>query len=370
MADIVTPLRRRGLPRLVATSRERLALAAVGVAAGILVLAGAEWGVRVAMARGLIEDEGAGIVRLQVHSERLGWTPTPGVEDDEDPRARVTINARGYRGRLVPLERAPGIRRVVLLGDSVAFGTGVADDETFAARLASPGVETINLAVPGYGIDQSLLRLEQEGLAYHPDVVVLNLCVENDLADNMLRAYLYDDRVPKPYFTLEGEGLVLHDAHLRLGPRRWLATRLSESSALYRWLVRPGARGGPRPEPTHWAELRETALRDDVAVHRLSAALLRRLQGDVESVGARLVIAVHPNRSSYRYGDARLDALLVGEGLRGVNIVELRVFYRQRGVGFGRIALDEVGHLTVEGHRLAAEALAAAVQAPAIAAGG
>ena len=52
-----------------------------------------------------------------------------------------------------------------------------------------------------------------------PAAVVLNVCVGNDILDNALPVYLYDGATPKPYFTLEGADLRLHDEHVRLrGP--------------------------------------------------------------------------------------------------------------------------------------------------------
>jgi hypothetical protein len=70
--------------------------------------------------------------------------------------------------------------RVLMLGDSITFGSGVRDEETFCALMAQR-YDVVNLGVEGYGTDQELLKLEREGLAYHPDVVVLNFTVANDI---------------------------------------------------------------------------------------------------------------------------------------------------------------------------------------------
>jgi len=84
-----------------------------------------------------------------------------------------------------------------MLGDSVTFGSGVRDDGTFCA-LRAWRYDVVNLGVEGYGTDQELLQLEHEGLAYHPDVVVLNFTVANDIWNVRSRR---DDvtRLPKPY---------------------------------------------------------------------------------------------------------------------------------------------------------------------------
>jgi hypothetical protein len=111
--------------------------------------------------------------------------------------------------------------RVIVLGDSVAFGLGVSDDETFAHALDARdnGIEAANLAVQGYGPGQELLVLQGEGLRNGPDVVVLAFCLANDFAEALLPVALYDGRTAKPRLRLVGERLVLEDAGLsRSGP--------------------------------------------------------------------------------------------------------------------------------------------------------
>ena len=53
--------------------------------------------------------------------------------------------------------------------------------------------------------------LENEGLAYHPDVVILNFCMTNDVLNNVLRTDTEDRRTKKPYFSWEGGILRLND---------------------------------------------------------------------------------------------------------------------------------------------------------------
>ena len=93
--------------------------------------------------------------------------------------APVFTNAYGFRGPEWTVPKPPGTFRVMILGDSLSFGNLVRYEDTFAARLQQglrqrgPGAEVILAAVGGWDTAQELGFLEEEGLGYQPDVVVL-----------------------------------------------------------------------------------------------------------------------------------------------------------------------------------------------------
>lgn len=135
-----------------------------------------------------------------------GWTLRPGRWDFAG--RTVTANSRGIRGsdEHAPGKRA-GVSRIVVVGDSFTFGEGVHDQDTFPSRLQArlgPGFEVINLGVHGYGHDQMLIRLREEGLRYAPDLVILGYYAD-DVARNALSFRDY----AKPRFALRDGGLVL-----------------------------------------------------------------------------------------------------------------------------------------------------------------
>ena len=91
-------------------------------------------------------------------------------------------NSRRYRDVEHSVEKPPGVTRIVILGDSFAFGQGVADEEIFArvlARMAGPQVEVINMAKGGWSTINQFMAFQREGLAYEPDVVIV-AAVTND----------------------------------------------------------------------------------------------------------------------------------------------------------------------------------------------
>lgn len=102
---------------------------------------------------------------------RLFWRLRPGSTFDAE--APVAINARGYRGRL-PVEPKPeGTLRVAVLGDSVAFGGGVAWPEILEQDLGPDRAEVLNFGVPGYTVVQGMRQFDDEVAGLHPDVVVI-----------------------------------------------------------------------------------------------------------------------------------------------------------------------------------------------------
>jgi GDSL-like Lipase/Acylhydrolase family len=124
--------------------------------------------------------------------------------------AEIKVNAQGFRGRPVPQDPEPGAIRVVGLGDSIAFGWGVRDDETFLAYLrkrfrdehpGGPRLDAVDLGVPGYNTHQEVEAFVTRGISYHPDLVLLFLCDNDDELPNFVwkhdpytvrRSYVWD----------------------------------------------------------------------------------------------------------------------------------------------------------------------------------
>jgi lysophospholipase L1-like esterase len=103
----------------------------------------------------------------------------------------VTVNAAGFRSRTqTDLPKPHGRYRIVVLGDSVAIGMGVADDEPFAARVEQllrqrfPGkdLDVINLGVPGYDTRQEVGLLRRHVAQLQPDLVLVGF-YSNDVPD-------------------------------------------------------------------------------------------------------------------------------------------------------------------------------------------
>jgi hypothetical protein len=184
----------------------------------------------------------------------LGYAHRPEwetVHETEDFRVTVHTNALGLRGGPATAAKPKGTYRILLLGDSFAFGFGVEDDATFGAVLARtlpppPGferVEVLNAGVAGWSADQYYLFLETRGFAWRPDLVLLAE-TENDPADLAWnRLELDARRLPvraqptRRMIDQSGRMRYLEGGPLALPAidfpgRAWLA----DHSALYHWL--------------------------------------------------------------------------------------------------------------------------------------
>jgi lysophospholipase L1-like esterase len=338
-------------------------LALLGASLGVFALlaAGAELGLRLAPPRGL---ETAPALQPHVYSPEYGWALRRGFIGKTRDGRTVRINRRGFRGP-EPEEGGPGRRRVLLLGDSLTFGTGVEDAETFASRLAAaaPSLEPLNLGVSGYGTDQELLLLEREGFALSPAAVVLNVCVGNDVFDNALPVYLYDGVTPKPYFTADGEALVLHDDHVRLRGPALLARHLVERSLAFDALLRlagpPASAPLDHDDGEHWGPRARAVLERWPEAVALSRRIVARAERACRERGVTFLVLLHPNRRAFEGEEPRLEPFLTSPaGGPGGRAIDLRELYRHEGVTWSELALDRLGHLSPRGHRLVAELLA------------
>jgi hypothetical protein len=101
----------------------------------------------------------------------------------------VAINSRGLRTEEFLLPKPAQTYRILNVGDSIAFGWEVRQEETYGKQLEkmlnSRGdgrrYEVINAAIPTWNVEGERNYLLQEGLSYEPDLVILDLTIVNDI---------------------------------------------------------------------------------------------------------------------------------------------------------------------------------------------
>lgn len=131
----------------------------------------------------------------------------------------VSFNSGGMRDREHQTEKPAGVFRILLLGDSFMEALQVPFERSFPSllerklNLAGGRVEVINASVSGWGTDDELRYLEQYGLAWKPDLVLVAVTLHNDISDNLRQEWhrLIDGQlveVPKQPFSRLRYGVI------------------------------------------------------------------------------------------------------------------------------------------------------------------
>jgi lysophospholipase L1-like esterase len=262
------------------------------------------------------------------------------------------FNRRGYRDR----EPASGtaVRRIVLLGDSVAFGLGVDQDRIFAELLerrlrreTGQAWDVANLAVFAYHTANELAALREDGLPQRPELVIVQFLMNDfsipaaaggpapppSLGDRLTdgknrlvnRSALYR-RVRQA-----GTGLVylaVHDAR-----RRWFAGTLNDA------------------QPRRQLAMLEATPRDEAIAAFQALAAIRDASRAADADTLVLLMPDEVQLYSRRYDgiNRRIAAFCRREGIPLLDVLPaLRASPDRR-----ELFLDGV-HLSESGHRLVA----------------
>ena len=277
-----------------------------------------------------------------------GWTLQPGLSrvglwDDKT----LHSNSRGLRGSSEhAYEKPPGALRILTFGDSFTFGEEVSDHETFSYDLEKllPGGEVINFGTHGYGHDQMLLYLQEEGIKYHPDIVILGF-LSMDMERNVISFRDY----AKPRFVLDGGRLVLTNTPV---PRieETLAREPSRSKFLdMLTMLRDKYRE------------RFGALERKTEMERITAALLDEIANTIRTAGAVPIFVYLPyfdeiTRPEMDMNDGERFFLSYCHE-RGIHSIDLHRFFHEK-LGHG-VAQTGHWHWGPEGHHTAAEGIRA-----------
>jgi lysophospholipase L1-like esterase len=286
----------------------------------------------------------------------------------------VSIDREGLRGPEIG-PKAPGTLRVLVLGDSFAFGVGARENETYPARLQeilrSRGVraQVLNAGAPGYGVPDEAAWFERWGKPLAPDVVLVTVFIGNDLQDAAPG--------PKPMAV---DGALVMPGERAGGLSRWLYYHsqlfvLIKNSSLGATLRRLLG----RPEPLETRQQREEfdlyakagtseALRQGAAETERAVAALAADAGNARVLAVIIpsLIQVDPRRwqanlqrfglDPARYDRTRPNQIFQGIFARhGIPVLDLTGPFSQALARGQKIYYSIDQHLTPAGYELAAE---------------
>ncbi len=329
-------------------------LVALGIGL-VLALAVAEGVLRVAMPHW--QDFYSGRFMREIVVPEFGTVATgrPGfdghfAQNNGDFRVRVAINAFGLRNP-EPVDAADG--RIWIVGDSMAFGWGVEQDEMYSSVIGKTvGVPAYNIASPGTNVCgyQALVARMPDGV--EPAAMIVGLILENDIG-------VYDCRAAARKTAGKEEA-----ESIGSGTLKGLLTR---HSALYNFLavvlkrVEPvrdalTALGVIRESHGYVRKLDEGAVTAAVARTADEIAALR----DMLPRGTSFAVLQAPARFEIASDDAFFRKLRLSMAAaladRGIAVIDPYEAFRRAGFGATHFAHD--GHWSPKGHAVAAAAAA------------
>ena len=268
----------------------------------------------------------------------VGRIPRPGVSVRLSGGADITIGDHSTRNNGQP---KPARERPVTLvvGDSFAFGDGVSDDASWPAILERlSGERVINGAVPGFGLDQAVLRASELADVYAPETILVGF-IPHDIRRCEMSFWSGN---AKPYFDIDQTG------NLRLEP----APPLPEVSGatLRKVLSYSVAMDRLFTKFLHWEA-------PNTVVHHqgreVACLLMDRLAALGRDRSARVVVMAQPQEPTTRPEDRELTEPILDcareSGLRVLDLLDAiaQLAPEQRSKLFLR-------HMTVEGNTLVA----------------
>ena len=302
--------------------------------------------------------------RFWKYDSQLGWIQEPGQEgifETAQFRTSVRINENGLRDHQHSYERQNETSRILVLGDSFAWGYGVEESERFSQLLErSMDVEVINAGVSGYSTDQELLWYQNEGIKYETDLVIL-VVAGNDVGDN--EKQLVSRIYYKPRFVIEEGKLVLTGYPVpRTSPQGRLIYSLSEHSALayflaqrYSDLLSLYAKAKVNSEHENSPVTNAKIERKPFEV---TIALINEIRNIAESRKAKFMIVTTDRWWNYPSEETYEDFVttLEGEGFLVIDIASMPGFDPKE------MAIPDDGHWNQSGHEFVAEKIKALIE--------
>jgi len=286
--------------------------------------------------------EAAAIIPLP-HSMR-GYTLRPGLGPP------FSTNGHGFRGEPVNAEKPAGVRRIVMLGDSITFGNSVAWNQTFSyelqrmlnERAGRRKFEVLNLGVSGYNTGQELATLRELGLAFSPDLIILNVCLnDSDPVKTASAIGLINDAgIRKPRdINLR---TIVEASYLLTMLKHSLVTAFENHPEILRMLNSPEILLDARTHETRWSEMKGQM--------QAIFAIAREYQISIAMV-------IYPYSSQVGLPPARLEPqqdLLEFAAANGVPVLEASPVYVNQPED---MFVDGFIHLSPHGHRVIAAAM-------------
>jgi SGNH hydrolase-like domain, acetyltransferase AlgX len=120
------------------------------------------------------------------------------------------LNSHGFKGKDYTIAKPPNTYRIIAIGDSFTFGVVPYQynyvnliEQGLKQRSSGPGgrtYEVINMGISATGPRDYLTLLTDEGLALHPDMLIVSVFIGNDFIEAQRNDVGQDARFKRPWY--------------------------------------------------------------------------------------------------------------------------------------------------------------------------
>jgi lysophospholipase L1-like esterase len=266
-------------------------------------------------------------------------------------RHRSPPTLADFRDRPDPLanEKPAGVRRIVVVGDSFTWGSGVLPQDAFPDRMQAeldrrprdPPVEVVNFSRPGWNTVGEAKAIERFFDRLAPDVLVLE--------------YTLNDTEPK---TRDDRIARLHQGLFRHEPTTLLECWIYERSALYRYAMRRADNVRMRVLTTGYYHGIYEEERPEWGRARAALGSMKALAAARGVPFLMVVFPIFDSQLDHRYRYRAVHET-IAQVARDHGIDRLDLLSRFEGIDFRRLAADPMydAHPSELAHRIAATAI-------------
>ena len=249
--------------------------------------------------------DGNGIFHIKSPNKKLVYEMRSSTRLNE----ALATNSSGFRDDEFSIEKPEGTYRIVVVGDSLTIGWNEPCEQTYPAVLEAllnrdcrgdRRFEVYNMGVGGYNAAQELELVKSKALAFHPDLVLVQYCTNDNLIG-------------------EDVGLWRHFSRSRL-------------------------------RVLDFAKLRWMRIRERFAAEGLVERSYRKLAAICREAGVPVLVAVFPSGLDTVDLEKNVDAFVRGLDMGSVYLGP--VFEE---IGIRHVMHDDAIHPNAVGHRIAAE---------------
>ncbi len=278
----------------------------------------------------------------------LGWDPIPNTKVYVPGWGTITSNSHGFRSAEINQSK----KQIIILGDSVAWGFSVSDEETFPYLLdkmvSNSGYQVSNLAVSGYDLGQYYLFLKRHIDKFNDlKQVVLVICAQNDL---VCTGRNFDNGKRKPLFVFRDGDLMLTNNNIN---EHCLRNLFSRSYFLGKYLPNKGFIGKVLSQVSG-----DKTLSSGGELEKVSTTLLQKIYELGLSHNAKLLVVLSPSTKDFIEKSASLiafESVFKELKIKDLNYIDyIEILKKEDQKELNSLYLDD-GHYTKKGNLLLAK---------------